>query len=355
MRQAHDRSRQRAAKLVRPIGGPPRLSEEWRRWIAENLLIGAVPEDLIARLGENGCPPLVAKAEIERAAASPYLQGAMLLKRRLDKRDWLLAAYAELAAGDPGSREIPRKAGLAPEDFYRDHYAAHRPVILTGLIDRWPAMQLWSLDHFEAVAGDAAIEVQTGRDANPSYEMESDKHKAVRPLREVLGWLRADRQTNDFYVTANNGGLNRDALAALWEEVGDLPGYLAPEQSVGRSFFWMGPRGTITPFHHDLTNNLLVQIGGRKRVTLVPSWETPRMLNHLHCYSALPGPAALAALPPAQRPASMECVLAPGEILFLPVGWWHHVEGLDVTIGLSFTNFTRPNDFFSGYESYGAM
>src|SRR3546814_9038094 len=47
-------------------------------------------------------------------------------------------------------------------------------------------------------------------------------------------------------------------------------------------FLWIGPRGTITPWHHDLTNNLLVQFVGRKRVRLVASHDTPLMRNHRH-------------------------------------------------------------------------
>jgi ribosomal protein L16 Arg81 hydroxylase len=31
--------------------------------------------------------------------------------------------------------------------------------------------------------------------------------------------------------------------------------------------------------------------------------------------------------------------LNPGEALFIPVGWWHHVRALDVSISVSFTNF----------------
>ena len=42
-------------------------------------------------------------------------------------------------------------------------------------------------------------------------------------------------------------------------------------------FLWIGPAGTLTPFHHDLTNNLLVQVKGRKRVHMVPNWEEARM------------------------------------------------------------------------------
>ena len=59
--------------------------------------------------------------------------------------------------------------------------------------------------------------------------------------------------TNDFYLTANNNSSNRKVLPELWDDIGRLPEYLQADQPSG--FFWMGPAGTVTPFHHDLTNN----------------------------------------------------------------------------------------------------
>jgi ribosomal protein L16 Arg81 hydroxylase len=41
----------------------------------------------------------------------------------------------------------------------------------------------------------------------------------------------------------------------------------------------------------------------------------------------------------------IDVVVEPGEALFIPVGWWHHVRSLDVSISLSLTNFRYPNDF----------
>lgn len=63
----------------------------------------------------------------------------------------------------------------------------------------------------------------------------------------------------------------------------------------------MGPRGTITPFHHDLTNNFMAQVIGRKRIKLASSWDIPLMRNYLHCFSGIDGRTT----PPSPRPGSM--------------------------------------------------
>ena len=53
-----------------------------------------------------------------------------------------------------------------------------------------------------------------------------------------------------------------------------------------------------------------------------------------------------------QHAQVLDCVLNPGEILFLPVGCWHYVEGLDVSVTVSFINFRWDNDFSSFYHTF---
>ena len=40
-----------------------------------------------------------------------------------------------------------------------------------------------------------------------------------------------------------------------------------------------------------------------------------------------------------------EVELSPGQALFIPAGWWHEVDALDVSISLSVTAFARPNRY----------
>jgi len=333
----------------------PRLSDDLRRWIAENLMLGAGEAAILARLVERGTPRETAEAEIAAAKASPYFLGVARAASRARKRDWMLGAYGRLAEMRDPEPRIDRLERPSGDVFFRDYYAGHRPLLITGAIDDWPAMELWSLDYFEARLGDPQVEVQLGREARPDYEIRSNELARKMAFSELLARLRTDEPSNDYYCTANNGSHNREALAPLWDDIGSMPEYLE-ERTPKAGFFWLGPRGAVTPFHHDLTNNFLVQIKGRKRVKLAASYDTPKMRNHIHCYSQWTGQDfPEGAAPDPAKPRIYDYELQPGEILFIPVGWWHHVESLDMTIGMSFTNFRWPNDFNKGYTTYQAV
>lgn len=335
------------ASVASAVAAEARLDDPTRTEIALALMAGAAPAEVVADLVRRGTEPLLARTEVERAA--PYVAAAGRLARRLAKREWLHAILARLE--DQRGIAIPRLHAPSPEAFFRDHWCTLRPAVLSGLVDHWPAMRLWSLDHLaRAVPAGTEVEVQTGREADPEFEIHSPRHKTRMRWGEVIDRLRGDPTTNDFYITANNGTVNRRALAPLWADIGPISGFLAPSR-MGDGFFWMGPRGTVTPWHHDLTQNFLMNVVGTKRVRLVPPSRTPAMRNHLHCFSRFGTSTEL----PAE--CAMQTVdIGPGEILFIPVGWWHHVEGRSLTIGMSFTNFVWDNaGFEADYRANGEL
>src|SRR5688500_16674158 len=106
----------------------PSQADDVRRWIAEILLLGVPEEVIAAQLVRRGWKAETASAEVRRAVESPYLQGATLLQQRVAKRDWILSSIGRLAAID-ASNVVDRADTLAAESFFRDYYAANRPVI----------------------------------------------------------------------------------------------------------------------------------------------------------------------------------------------------------------------------------
>lgn len=324
-----------------------------RTLLAEGLAAGDDDALLHARLVEAGVSAPAAKYEVDRLAKDPM--AAMLRQQaaRMAKQDWLFANQQRLAFEAEGGFALDMLEKPDTELFYRHYYEANRPAKLTGIIDHWPALTRWSLDHFDTVAGNTVVEAQVERERDPDYELDKDDHRRLVRFGELIDWLRKDEASNDIYLTAYNSGSNAAALAALWDDMAPIA--LLDDRRERDGFFWLGPRGTLTPWHHDLTNNLLVQVIGRKRVRMAPPWAFARMRNSRHCFSdwgndPLPAGEGDGAMPPV-----LETIIGPGEGIFLPVGWWHQVEALDLSASMSFTSFRRPNAHVEDYRSWGAL
>lgn len=321
--------------------------------LAEGLAAGEDDAVLHARLVAAGVSAAAAKYEVDRLAKDPM--AAMLRRQaaRMAKQGWLLANQERLAREAEGGFALDTLDNPDPDAFYCHHYEANRPAKLTGLIDHWPALSRWSLDHFAKVAGDAVVEAQVERERDPDYELAKDDHRRLVRFGELIEWLRGDTPSNDIYLTAYNSGTNAAALAPLWDDMAPIA--LLDGTRPRDGFFWLGPRGTLTPWHHDLTNNLLVQVIGRKRVRMAPPWAFARMRNSRHCFSDWGNEALPAGPGDASSPPVLETIIGTGEAIFLPVGWWHQVEALDLSASMSFTSFRRPNTHVEDYASWGEL
>ena len=324
-----------------------------RTLLAEGFAAGDDDATLLARLVAAGVSAASARYEIDRLAKDPLAAALRQQAARMAKQAWHFANQQRLALEAEDGFVLDHFDAISPADFYRHCYDVGHPALLTGLVTAWPALALWSLDHFAARCGDAIVEAQVERERDPAYELAKDDHRRLVRFAGLIDWLRRDEASNDIYLTAYNSGTNAAELAPLWDDLAPLP--LLADSGHRQGFFWLGPRGTLTPWHHDLTNNLLVQVLGRKRVRLAPPWASERMKNSHHCFSDWGNEALQPGLGDAERPPVIEVVLGPGEAIFLPVGWWHQVEALDLSASMGFTAFRRSNAHVEDYRSYGAM
>src|SRR5450432_3187078 len=135
------------------------------------------------------------------------------------------------------------------------------------------------MDYLRQNFGDKTVEVQKGRERDTNYESNSGAHKKQMPFAQYVDLVEKSGKTNDFYITANNSGINRDALAGLWNDIVLFPDYLRTDDPSNRGFFWFGPEGIVTPLHHDLTNNFMAQVTGRKLVKLMAPYDLPYLYN----------------------------------------------------------------------------
>jgi hypothetical protein len=293
----------------------------------------------------DACP--VAHVPAERKMVPPAADGGGLQLRR---RDWILEVGERQRLLAEPKEGVRRVEGLDGDAFLDGFYAPMRPVIITGEMRDWPALERWTPEYLSEKVGSAEIEYQGGRDANAGFERHKDDCKQRMPFDRYMDLIAGSGWTNDAYVTAYNSAANRAALAPLMDDLRYLVQYLTCEHGM----MWIGPMGTFTPLHYDLTNNLLAQVKGSKRIVLVPPSESSKLYNSAHVFSDvhdITDPERLKQFPLAAEARSYEVDLEEGELLYIPLGWWHQVTALDFSVTLTYTNFRWPN---LGHDSFPA-
>jgi hypothetical protein len=227
-----------------------------------------------------------------------------------------------------------------PSYFFHHHYKANYPAIFDlGHEDkRWRTIW-WGWDgafiqHW--IGEDAVVEVQDGRDNDPRYELNAYSHKQQMTFGEFRSRVMAEG--NNLYMVAQNKAQNDGALAPLWDHVPTLPGYLTDEKH--KAFLWYG-KDTITPLHHDETNNLMVQMNGHKIVRLIPHYHRDKLDVRVGVHTNIHW---LTDKMIADRGIEhIDYLLKPGQALFLPIGWWHCCRAIGESTTLVYTNFVWPN------------
>ncbi|CAJ0748103.1 20945_t:CDS:2 [Entrophospora sp. SA101] len=105
---------------------------------------------------------------------------------------------------------------------------------------------------------------------------------------------------------------------------------------------WFGPKGTISPMHTDPYHNLLAQVVGKKYIRLYSPEETTNLYpfeqdgflgNTSQVDVEAPDLERFSRFASAKY---QECILEPGELLYIPPGWWHYVKSLTISFSVSF-------------------
>lgn len=251
-------------------------------------------------------------------------------------------------AADPPLQAIPVEtlATLTTGRFGQTYRAANRPVLVRGGLAGSQAVAGWTPAVLAVRFGEVPVQITDGREADPDYEASFARTVRTVPLAELVRRIEAGAG-NDCYLVARNYFFDQPALRPLRQELQPPPALVNVEdERRGTMKLWLGGAGTFTPLHFDEHDILFGQICGRKRVTLIAPQERGGLYVRRRFYSEVdveqPDLQRHPAFADVQR---LEVVVEPGDLLFLPVGWWHAVRALEPSISVTFSSL-RP--------SYGA-
>lgn len=297
-------------------------------------------------------------------------------------------------------RPVPRFDSLPLSTFQKklSSPATHTPVIIENAIHYWPALsdRPWNDPNYllkQTLGGRRLVPIETGRsytdlgwgqristfkDFISTYMLSHDTlggsernkaqtgYLAQHDLFAQIPSLRADISVPDYCYC--------EPAPNPLKHIRHTPKLEDPQLNA-----WFGPKGTISPLHTDPYHNVLAQVVGFKYVRLYgpdqTEWLYPRNMDEsgvdMSNTSQVDLDQAMDACPeiameekradgvdadtngkrgnvderrkdfekqyPGFAQAKyFECILGPGECLYLPPGWWHYVKSLSSSFSVSF-------------------
>ncbi|XP_069132557.1 bifunctional peptidase and arginyl-hydroxylase JMJD5-like [Argopecten irradians] len=246
-------------------------------------------------------------------------------------------------------KEIQRICCPSMELFRREYLSAKRPVIITDSMGHWPSMsnRRWSPSYLRKIAGYRTVPIELG-----SKYTDDKWTQKLMTVNEFIDQCITKENVKDEPI----GYLAQHQLFNQVPELQDdiiIPDYcvLGLTESERSSSCdedaedvdinaWFGPKGTVSPLHHDPKENFLAQVVGRKYIRLYSESMTPFLYPHdgfMDNTSQVDVEHPDYTMFPRFRNATCcECILEEGEMLFIPMKCWHFVKSLSVSFSVSF-------------------
>jgi hypothetical protein len=245
----------------------------------------------------------------------------------------------------PAPQQIPEWRDVDDKTFREEVITRYQPAVLRGLVAAWPAVQTASRSHADFVRYLTAFDNGTPVDAilmppqargriayNDSMNGVNFAHRRL-PVSAIVEQLSRYALFDEPPSVAVQSAPIPECLPGFAAE-NRLP--ILDDAVVPR--IWLGNRVTV-PAHVDESSNVACVVAGRRRFTLFP----PEQVSNLYIGPLDYAPTG-AAMSVAQvvepdfekfprlrdaLAAAYVAELAPGDALFIPTLWWHHVESLD--------------------------
>lgn len=319
------------------------IHPQWRRWAAENLARGAEAGEVSRTLVAAGAAPEPVRELMAQLEGDVALEVARSLARRVAALETMLRLRLEHRRRPPAPRTVERRTLPSAEELVARYWVPGIPVVLTDVVTRWPAFGRWGLHDLRERFADVRVEACFGRTtvARPDAVWRALRRELT--MGELVATIESSAPGNDVYMIARNAALLRPGLAALLDDIALPPAIFGPTRVPGRMGLWIGSAGTHSPMHHDGDDSALCQVVGRKRVRLAPP-ESLALLDLAEGVYSRWDPIDPEPIDAGPEPL-LELVLAPGELLFIPAGWWHQVDALDFSMTVNVLEFAWPNDY----------
>lgn len=236
-------------------------------------------------------------------------------------------------------KPVEKLSSIAPIKFMQEYYLPMKPLVITDLAKQWPAYNKWNWDYFKNIVGNTEVGVYN-----------NIKSDAYTPINTADDYMKF----GDYLDMVKKGPVGlRIFLFNIFQHAPQIVSDFSWPEDLMRGFvkrypmLFVGGAGSVTHMHFDidLSHILHTQFVGRKRVLLFPyeeqhklyrkPYEVLSFANFENYYDSATTKLDLTQFPAVEKANGFEVILEHGETLFMPAGYWHHMEYIDSGFAMS--------------------
>lgn len=256
--------------------------------------------------------------------------------------------------------EIERRSNLSYEDFAREYLYPMKPVIVTDVLQKWPAMTRWTPEFFKHEFSSVKFTINDTTYGRASFK---NGKEVEFTMAEFIDRVLESTEENPAPYFRNQ--ILYDLFPTLKQDIQPIPQYLQPNWLSERFLvkrvakvlnpgsameLFIGGKGAAFPvLHYDgaATHAVLMQIYGRKQYIVYPPeqesfmYPSPEKRN-ISAINSIDKP-DLDKFPLFAKAEATIFFLDPGELLFVPSRWWHTAKILSPSITVSTNILNQSN------------
>lgn len=241
--------------------------------------------------------------------------------------------------------DVPVFTGVDKDVFLRDVYPKRRPAVLRD-VGLGPCLEKWAPQYLREKGGALEVKVHVSTESKMDFLHKNFVYKTL-PFNEFVK-RASEKKHSEFFLCEDESYYLRSLGEDVRKEPADInkqfpvlaadfriPQFFEPECFFS-SVFRISSCGLQLWTHYDVMDNLLAQVTGTKRVVLYSPQDA------LHLYMSGDKSEVLdidfpdlEKFPEFIKAKRLECVLQPGDLLFIPALWFHNTRALEFGVGVN--------------------
>ena len=232
---------------------------------------------------------------------------------------------------------VDRVETISAEDFQQRYYSTMTPLVITGLAKEWPAYTKWNWQYFKQIVGDKKVGLYNNVKSDAYTPINTaDDYKTFGEYVDMISEGPAAWRIFLFNIFDHAPQLIQDFT---W------PDHLMKGFVKKYPMLFTGGASSITHMHFDmdLSHILHTQFVGKKKVLLFPYEEQYKLYRKPFEVLSLAdfsnynqnGHPDYKQFPAIKLARGYEVILDHGDTLFMPAGFWHHMEYIDSGFAMS--------------------